>query len=76
MLRVQRLWPILLLASLSSCKPGPKIMICVSDPQASGFDCFDERTSKSSFVLYSDSDKFVAFEPTDAATLFSFCAKQ
>ena len=60
---------------LNSCKEGPKVMVCISDPQAGGFDCFDQVSQKSSFLKYADSDKYVAMPPTDAQSLFDYCAQ-
>ncbi len=73
-MRLSLLLMLLLVALLSSCGSGPKVMVCVSDPGAHGFDCYDERISKSSFLPYDQSDKYVAFNPADAQTLLSFCA--
>lgn len=60
---------------LSSCKHGPKLMVCVSDVAGGGLDCYDENTKAKSFVKYSDSDKFIALPPDDAQTLYNFCAQ-
>lgn len=62
-----------LVVLLSSCGHGPKVTVCVSDPAAGGFDCYNENTQQSSFMAYAASDKFVAFSPTDAQTLLNFC---
>ncbi len=59
----------------SACGTAPKVQVCISDPATGGFDCFDEATQKSSFIAYADSDKFVAFNPTDAQTLLDFCSQ-
>lgn len=50
-------------------------MVCVSDPAAGGFDCFDENTQKQSFLKYSDSDKYIALPPDDAQTLLTYCSQ-
>ncbi len=74
-MRLSLLLMLLLVVLLNSCGSGPKVMVCVSDPGAHGFDCYDERTSKSSFLSYDQSDKYVAFNPSDAQTLLNFCAQ-
>ena len=74
MLRKQLLTLLLVSLLSSSCSHGPKVTVCVSDPAAAGFDCYDERTGKSFFLPYAESDKYVAFNPTDAQTLLTFCA--
>lgn len=72
----QKLLLTLLAASLlSSCGSGPKVTVCVSDPAAGGFNCYNENTQQSSFLVYSASDKYIAFDPTDAQTLLNFCAQ-
>jgi hypothetical protein len=60
---------------LSSCKEGPKVMVCISDPAVGGFDCYDPTTKKNTFLKYQDSDKYVAMAPDDAQTLFNYCAQ-
>lgn len=71
-----RLLPILSLAFLlSDCKSGPKVTVCVSDPAAGGFDCYNEATNLGSFIPYSQSDRFIALPPTDAQTVLNFCAQ-
>lgn len=64
------------LCLLSSCKKGPEVTVCVSDPAASGFDCFNQATQKSFFLPYAQTDKYVALPPTDAQALFDFCAQK
>lgn len=72
----RKLWLILLLAlPLSNCGNGPKVKVCVSDPAAGGFDCYDENSGKSSFIAYQDSDKYVAFDPSDAQALLNYCSQ-
>lgn len=58
---------------IAGCNGGPKLTICISDPAASGFQCFNENTGKSSVLFYALSDKYVALSPTDAQALFNFC---
>lgn len=68
---------ILLLALLvSSCVQGPKVTVCVSDPDKDGFDCYNERNSQSLFVPYTMSDKYIALPPADAQALLSYCASK
>lgn len=69
------LMPLLISLPLSSCGTGPKVTVCVSDPGAHGFDCYNEATGKSSFLPFDSSDKYVAFNPADAETLLNYCAK-
>lgn len=57
---------------LSSCKHGPKLMVCVSDPSEGGFDCYDENLKVNSFLKYQDSDKYIALPPDDAQTLLTY----
>ena len=66
---------LLLILPLNDCANGPKVKVCVSDPKVQGFDCYDERTGESSFLPYSESDKYVAFNPPDAQTLLNYCAQ-
>lgn len=70
----QKLFLILLLLCLISCKPGPKVIVCISDPQVGGFDCHDQNTGKDFFLKYEDSDKYVAMPPADAQAVFDYCA--
>ena len=67
-------WLIVSLVFLSSCGSGPKLKICVSDPAVHGFDCYDEKSNQNSFIPYTASDKYIALDPADAQTLFSWCA--
>lgn len=73
----RKLWLIFSVIILSeialSCGSGPKLKICISDPAKGGFDCYDERTSEASFILYSESDKFTALDPENAKTLINWC---
>lgn len=63
-----------LVCLLNSCKEGPKVTVCVSNPSESGFECYSQETKKSFFLKYEDSDKYVALSPADAQTLFNYCA--
>ena len=60
---------------LSSCKTTPQVTVCVSDPAAQGFDCYNQMTKVSSFLQYQNSDKYIALSPEDAQTLLNFCAQ-
>jgi hypothetical protein len=74
---LQKICLILFVACLlSSCKTGPQVTVCVSDPQVNGLDCYDQRTQKSFFLPYAQSDKYVALPPADAQALFDFCAQK
>jgi hypothetical protein len=74
MLRQLKLWLILLpVLLLSDCAGGPRVKVCISDPAYHGFECYDERTETASFVPYELSDKYVAFDPTDAQTVLTYC---
>jgi hypothetical protein len=44
--------------------------------KAGGFQCFDERTQKRSFLAYADSEKYIALSPVDAETLINYCAQK
>lgn len=61
-----------ILLSLSACKTGPKVDVCVSDPKNNGFQCVD-KSQKAYFLKYQDSENYVAFNPTDAQTILSYC---
>lgn len=61
---------------LNSCKTvAPEVTVCASDPSHNGADCFNQRTKESFFLPYLQTDKFVCMPPTDAQTLFDFCAQ-
>lgn len=62
---------ILLLVFSAGCL-GPKITVCVSDPAAQGFQCFDQRTSKSFFINYSESENFIAEPSRDFDLLLNY----
>jgi len=70
-----RLLLILSLVCVTSCLRAPKVKVCISDPSAHGFDCYDEATGQSSFTTYDNSDHFVAFPPKDAQALLEYCSK-
>jgi hypothetical protein len=76
-LRLLKRSVILLIVCLasSSCNEGPEVTVCVSDVQAGGFDCVNSVTKITSFIAYGDSDKYVAFNPTDAQSLLTYCAE-
>ena len=71
--RLSLLLMLLLAYQLSSCAGGPQVKVCISDPPSGGFDCYDERTHVTSFLPYVDSDKYVAFDPSDAQTVLTYC---
>lgn len=62
---------LLLAFSLSGCL-GPKLTLCVSDPEAGGFQCFDQRTEKDFFKPYPESGNFVAMPANDYERLLKF----
>lgn len=64
-----------LLCLAASCKNGPKLKVCISDPQAGGLDCYDQTTEQSSFMPYPDTDRYVCLSPSDSQALLSFCAR-
>lgn len=70
---VQKLLLMLLLLFASSCKEGPQVVLCVSMPAVNGFQCYDEKTQKYSFLWYKDSDKYIAMSPGDAQALLDYC---
>lgn len=63
------------LSSLLGCKQGPKVTVCVSNPEVAGFECFNQVTQTSFYLNYNDSDHYVALSPNDAQALFDFCAQ-
>lgn len=58
----------------NGCKTGPKVTVCVSDPQSNGFQCHNENTNQDFFLAYMDSDKYVAMPPADAQAVFDYCS--
>lgn len=65
----------LVVCLLSSCKKGPLVTVCISDPPAGGMDCYDQVNKKSFFILYAQTDKYVALPPADAESVLNFCAQ-
>lgn len=59
--------------AIAACKDGPKVAVCVSDPDSSGFQCYDKRTDQFFFLRYDESEKYVAFSPQDARALIEYC---
>lgn len=66
----------LYLVCLSSCVSGVEVMVCISDPDRGGFQCYNKKTEKESFVKFEDSNGFIAFTPDDAQKLLNACAKK
>lgn len=62
---------ILITFGLTGCL-GPKVTVCVSDPEAGGFQCFDQRTKKDFFKDYRDSGNFVAMPANDYERVLKF----
>lgn len=58
---------------VASCGNGPKVRVYLSDPASGGMEYYDEVTGEKGFVPYSDTEKFIAFNQQDAATLFNYC---
>lgn len=61
-------------SGVGSCANGPKVTVYLSDPAMSGMEFYNQNTKQSGFVNYSDTDKFVCFNPNDAQTLLNYCA--
>lgn len=59
--------------SLYGCGAGPKVTVYISDPSQGGMQFYNENTGQSGFVAYSETDKFVAFNPADAQMLIDYC---
>ena len=57
----------------SSCGgSGPVVDVCVSVPSKGGFICVD-RDQKAYFKAYAESEKYIAFSPSDAQQLIEAC---
>lgn len=52
---------------------GPLLKVYLSDPTIGGMDFYDEKTGKSGFVYYSDTDKFICLDQVDTQTLLNYC---
>ena len=61
---------------MMSCAGGPKVRVHISDPGKSGMEYYDERTNQSGFVSYSDTDKFICFNPNDFSLVLNYCRLQ
>lgn len=59
--------------SLLGCKDGPKVSVCISKPEISGFVCVPSEGDNMFFVDYKNSDKYVAFNREDAKILIEHC---
>ena len=66
----------LCLVCLASCISGVEVQVCVSDPARGGFQCYNKRTEKESFVKFEDSNGYIAFTPDDAQKLLNACSKK
>ena len=65
------------LACLSNgCISGVEVQVCVSDPERGGFQCYNKKTEKESFVKYEDSNGYISFTPDDAQKLLNACSKK
>ena len=73
---LRNVWLSLFILCLSSCNSAPKVTVCISDPSRGGFDCYDEKTEKSYFLLYKESDKYVAMSPSDSEKLLDYCSSK
>lgn len=62
------------LVSLTSCREGPKVTVCISDPVNDGFQCADMSNNKF-YLPYKESDNYIALNPDDARELFEFCKR-
>lgn len=63
---------ILLFFFLGGCGSGPKVTICVSDPENNGFQCVDPK-KKSFFLPYDKSENYIAMSPDDLETVLTYC---
>ncbi len=59
-------------ASLSGCKDGPKVDVCISDPKHDQMACVD-RDKKSYVLPYGQSDNYVCIMPEDLKTVLEYC---
>ena len=74
---LRRLLLTLSLACLNSgCISGVEVQVCVSDPVRGGFQCYNKRTEKESFVKFEDSNGYISFTPEDAQKLLNACSKR
>jgi hypothetical protein len=72
---VQKRFKILSVAAslfLASCGSGPKVTVCVSDPQNGGFQCVTH-DDKTNFLPYTESENYVALPPDDMRSLIEYC---
>lgn len=63
----------IILGGASSCHGGPKVTVYVSTPASNGMNYSNEATGAKGLLPYSQSDKFVCFNPADAETLINYC---
>lgn len=56
---------------LSSCKEGPDVTLCVSQPENGGFLC--NKKEVFTFVKYKDSKGYFAVNTNDMQTLVTYC---
>jgi hypothetical protein len=72
---VQKLFKISFVAvsfSLLGCGSGPKVTVCISDPQNGGFQCVTH-DDKTIFLAYADSNNYVALPPDHMRSLIEYC---
>lgn len=60
-------------SSLTGCKGGPRVTLCISNPMRGGFNCVTP-DDKDYFLPYQNSDNFIALSPNDARTFFEYCS--
>ena len=59
---------------LSGClKNGPRLTVCISDPDNGGFQCADRETGDGFFIPYEETEFYIAHPPEDYRTLIEFC---
>lgn len=70
--------PSVLLISLlvfSGCSSGPKVTICVSNPQAGVFECHDPKDG--AFVVpFDQSENYIAMPPKDFQALIEYAKRK
>lgn len=56
-----------------ACGHGLLVSVYISDPARGGMEFYDSTNGHKGFVKYEDTDKFIAFTPSDAQALFDYC---
>ena len=69
------LFLLFLVSSCAHTKYQTELAVCVSDPEALGFQCYDKRKDLSYFLPYGDSNEYIALSPTDMQELLKVCSE-